>query len=96
MVELTVVAKRDDIKKELKRQEDEVYGENTISGSSPDPDSDDDVMTNLEDAVGAGINPGDEFHLADEVMNDESARQPGASVPDPDPDGSEETENEEE
>ena len=71
------MAKRDDIKKQLKKQQDEVYGEGTIAGSSPDPGSDDNVGDALEDAVGGKINPGDEFHLADEVMKDEEARKPG-------------------
>ncbi|MFC1649581.1 hypothetical protein ACFL2C_02585 [Patescibacteria group bacterium] len=70
------MAKRDDIKKQIKKQQDEVYGESTVSGSAPDPASDDDVVENLKDAVGADINPGDEFHLADEVLKDENARRP--------------------
>ena len=69
------MGKRDDIKRQIKKQADEIYGEGTISGSSPDPDSDDNVADSLEDAVGGKINPGDEFHLADEVLKDETARQ---------------------
>lgn len=76
------MSKRDDIKRELKKQQDEVYGEGTMSGSSPDPDSDDNVMDVMEDTVGPDINPGDEFHLADEVMKDERARMPGADLSD--------------
>lgn len=85
------MANRDDIKKQIKRQDDEIYGESTISGSSPDPESDDNTREILEKTVGNKINPGDPFVLADEVIKDEKARQPG-----PHDAGGEEQEEEEE
>ncbi len=75
------MSKRDDIKKQLKQQADDNYGEATVSGSAPDPDSDDNTRENLEEVVGGNINPADEFHLADEVMKDEESRLPGNSYP---------------
>lgn len=69
------MTKRDDIKKQIKQQQDDVYGDSTVSGSAPDPEADDDVEEILEEVVGTDINPGDEFHLADEVMEDESIRR---------------------
>lgn len=64
------VSKKDDIKKQLKKQNNEVYGESTVSGSAPDPSSDDDVEQAVKDTFGSNINPADVFHLADEVQKD--------------------------
>lgn len=63
------------LKKLIKKQDDDTYGENTISGSSPDPESDDDVSENLEKVVGTKLKRGDEFNLADEVEKDEKDRR---------------------
>lgn len=71
------MARRDDIKSQIKKQQNEVYGEETQSGSAPAPESDDNTLTNLRDVVGDDINPGDEFFLADEVMGDEKSRLAG-------------------
>lgn len=71
------MSKRDDIKEELKRQEEEFYGDETVSGSSPDPESDDSVETMVEDAMGedASANVSDPkasgFNIADEIEGDE-------------------------
>ncbi|QQS38411.1 hypothetical protein IPM62_03445 [Candidatus Woesebacteria bacterium] len=61
---------RTDIKQIIKRQDDEVYGENTIAGSSPDPESDDDTADSNNDYT-TRLKPGDDFYLADEVLNDD-------------------------
>ena len=44
--------KPEDVQKELDDLQKEVYGENTVSGSAPDPDSDDDTEQNLADVTG--------------------------------------------
>lgn len=69
------MANRDDIKKQIKKQNDDFYGDETASGSSPGLDTDDDTVKNLEDTVGTKIKPGDEFYLADEVIEDEEERR---------------------
>lgn len=71
----------DDIKAQVKKQNDEVYGEETVSGSSPDPDSDSDTAANLSDAIGNEPDKNDKgFELAKEVHDDELARR-GAKDP---------------
>ena len=69
------MSRRDDIKKQIKKQDNENYGEETISGSSHDPESDDDTAKALEEAVGTDIKQGQEFSLKDEVEKDERARR---------------------
>lgn len=78
------MAKRSDLKSKIKKQDDEVYGESAISGSAPDPGSDDDAEEVLKEAVGVDINQGDEFHLADEVAKDEKQRRSKWKVVDKD------------
>jgi len=68
------VSKRDDIKKQIEDQQNEVYGENTASGSAPDPgqaiDDVEEIFTDEESE--STINPGDEFHMADDVIEEET------------------------
>ena len=68
-------AKIYDIKKQVKQQDQDNYGEETISGSSPDPESDDDVAEVLKQTLGADLKRGDEFNLAEKVEKDEKARR---------------------
>ena len=70
-----VKPKASDLKKQIKKQDEEVYGEETMSGSSPDPESDDDVAETLEKTVGTDLKRGDEFNLEKEVERDEKARR---------------------
>jgi hypothetical protein len=62
----------DDIKKELQREEDEVYGDETISGSSPRPSSDDDVEQGMENVTGQ--EPARDETIADAVNEEEEER----------------------
>ena len=67
----------DDIQKEVDEQEDEFYGEGTVSGSAPDPEKvlSDDTAGMVKNVV--GNDPDDEgesgFNLGDEVNDDEHA-----------------------
>jgi hypothetical protein len=67
----------DDIQKEVDEQEDEFYGEGTVSGSAPDPEKvlRDDTAGMVENVV--GNDPDDEgedgFNLGTEVNDDEQA-----------------------
>ena len=67
------MTKRDDIKKEIKRQDEEVYGEETMAGSSPDPESDDDVAETYKKVIGHEPKKGES--LADEVDEAERSRR---------------------
>lgn len=65
------------VQKENLIQEDMVYGDGTISGSAPRPDSDDDVSEALEDVTGKplvqkkkGFNIGDEANEAEAEIRD--------------------------
>ena len=80
------MSKRDDVKKELKKLEDENYGESTVSGSAPDPESDDSVEDMLEEVMGEDASaqvsdPQDDgFNIADEINDDEQARIDGSDI----------------
>lgn len=67
--------KLNDIKKQVKQQDEDNYGEETMSGSSPDPESDDNVAETLEKTVGTDLKSGDEFNLEQEVKKDERDRR---------------------
>lgn len=72
------MSKRDDLKKEIKNEQDEVYGDSTASGSAPDPGR---AVNDIEDALEneeseSEINPGDEFHLADDVLEEDDRPTP--------------------
>ena len=64
-----------DIEKELKKQDDEVYGEETVSGSSPRPASDDDTTDNLKDVIGNEPKNDKPFTIAEEIEADELDRR---------------------
>ena len=55
--------------------EDDASGESSVSGSAPDPDSDDDTAAELADVIGNEPEPGKPFSLADEVEKDEMERR---------------------
>jgi hypothetical protein len=67
----------DDIKKELEEQEDAYYGDETVSGSNPNPAkvTQNDTEDNIEDVTGNEPKAGVPFSLADEVDDDEMARR---------------------
>lgn len=59
-------------------KEDEVVddsGESSISGSAPDPSSDDDIEEDVADVIGNKPKAGVPFSLADEVEKDELDRR---------------------
>ena len=66
-----------DIKKELEQLEDENYGDETISGTNPRPDADDDIDANMIDAVGSDFDEDKPLNLADEIEDDEDEIQGG-------------------
>jgi hypothetical protein len=74
-----VKQKAEDVKKEIEQQEKEVYGDTTISGSAPDPSSDDDVEEVVEDAMGEETSEEIEDNkvvtLAEEVEETEENRR---------------------
>jgi len=61
----------DDVQKEVDELEDEVYGDETVSGTNPKPGSDDDTKKNLEEVIGNEPAPG--FNIGDEINEDEAA-----------------------
>lgn len=72
----------DDVKRQIQKQDDDVYGDETVSGSSPRPGSDADTEKNLEDYVGSDVNEGvdEPINTAKEVHDDERARRGGKKV----------------
>ena len=66
---------RDDIKKQIEEEDKRVYGETTISGSMPDPESDDDIKDAVKDITGEEPKDGVPFSIAEEVKKDEAARR---------------------
>ncbi len=65
----------DEVKKEIRENEDRFYGEETVSGSSPRPDSDDDVAEMIKEVIGNSPEEGKPFSIAEEVKKDEKARR---------------------
>ena len=60
------------VNKQLKKDEDQYYGDATISGSSPDPESDDNADDAMEDVTGEP--QGDEpLNIAKHIEEDEEA-----------------------
>lgn len=74
-----VKPKAKDIKKKVKEQDEEVYGDTSISGSMPDPASDDDIDEALEQTLGKDSAEEAGEHkthtLAEEVEDDEISRR---------------------
>lgn len=74
-----VKQKAKDVKKEVEEVQDEIYGEETISGSSPSPESDDDVGEIMEKTMGADaaedLEENKPHTLAEEVERDEKKRR---------------------
>lgn len=71
--------KTEDVQNEIEEQQDEFYGEGTVSGSAPDLDSGENVIDkSLEDTLGKdALEKADRhepFSVADQVENDEEDR----------------------
>jgi len=64
-----------DIEKEFQKQDDAFYGDETVSGSSPRPTSDDDTVDNLKDVTGNKPDDSKPFTIAGEVEADELDRR---------------------
>lgn len=62
--------KPEEIKKELQKQEDEVYGDETWGGSNPRPSSDDDVEEELKEVTGDEPIEGEPYSISDAVNED--------------------------
>ena len=62
------------IKKRIAQEQRGVYGEETASGSSPSPESDDDTASMVKDIVGNKPKSGKPFSLAEEVNKDRGKR----------------------
>lgn len=63
----------EDVKNELKENEKRFYGEETVSGSSPSPESDDDVKEMVREVIGNTPKEGKPFSIAEEIEKDEKA-----------------------
>lgn len=63
-----------DVRDEVKKQEDEFYGDSTISGTAPDPSSDDDVDEVVEEVTGEKPEEFEPVGIAEEIDKDEKAR----------------------
>lgn len=61
----------DDVQKEIEELEDENYGDETVSGTNPRPDADDDVEDFVKDTVGSDFDDEDDLDIAEEVKEDE-------------------------
>jgi hypothetical protein len=64
------------IKEEIAKQDKDIYGDETISGTDPSPDSDDDVEEIMEDAFGKDASDKSfekhkPFDIDEEIENDE-------------------------
>lgn len=65
------------IREKIKQENDEFYGDESIGGSSPSPDTDDDVVENLHEVIGHPENDsGDNieekpFDLGEEINKEE-------------------------
>lgn len=68
-----VKQKAKDVKKEVEEQEKRNYGDETISGSSPDPSSDDDVDEVVEEITGEEPGMFEPVGIAEEIDKDEKA-----------------------
>lgn len=67
-----------DIDELLKKEDDDVYGEGTASGSAPDPESDDNVAENVADVTGEEPTASAwGFNMADEIAEDEEKIKSG-------------------
>jgi len=63
--------KPDEVEEELQKDEDRFYGDQTVSGTSTHPDSDDDVEEMMSDVVGEDFDENEEVGLAEEIQEDE-------------------------
>jgi hypothetical protein len=61
------------VKEEIEKEEKEFYGDETISGSSPSPESDDDTQKAFEDII--GHEPESDTGLEKEVKAAEDSRR---------------------
>jgi len=67
----------EDVIKEVNQQEDDNYGDETISGTNPRPDSDDDLEKVMDDVVGSDFDEEKPLDIADEIEDDEEEIQKG-------------------
>lgn len=70
-----VKTKSDEIKDQIKKQDEEVYGDESISGSNPDPEAIQEETTRelVEDYTGNKPRQRKSFNIGDEVNKDEKA-----------------------
>ncbi len=73
------MSKRDDIKKQLEEDQDRFYGDQTVSGHSPDTESDDSIEEMVGDVMGEDAarkveSKKEGFNIADEIEGDELAQ----------------------
>jgi hypothetical protein len=72
------------VKQQIQQQNDDVYGDETYSGSSPRPDADDNIDDIVRDAMGKDavedIDNRKPFNLADEIEEDEKDIRSKASA----------------
>jgi hypothetical protein len=68
---------KENVKEELRRQDNDVYGDESESGSSPDTEQiqNETVKERLEDVIGNKPSSNKAFSLADEVDKDEESSQ---------------------
>lgn len=69
--------KPDDVIKELKNQDDENYGDETISGTSPVSGEAPDVDDMMDDVVGEDHDEEEELDIAEEIEGDEEEIKSG-------------------
>lgn len=69
--------KPDDVIKELKNQDDENYGDETISGTSPVSGEAPDVDDMMDDVIGEDHDEEEELDIAEEIEGDEEEIKSG-------------------
>lgn len=69
------MSKRDDIKEELEKEEDEVYGDETAVGSAPDPEKVGDTEELVKEVTGNEPEEGKPYSIAEEVEKDEKEEE---------------------
>ncbi len=60
-----------DIDEEIKKEEEETYGETTVGGSEQGLETDDDTEKVVGDVIGNEPKEDDKFSIAEEIENDE-------------------------
>jgi hypothetical protein len=65
--------KIDDVKKEIEKEKDDVYGDESVGGSQMGLDKDDDTTEMVEDVTGNKPTEGKPYSIADEPDNFDEA-----------------------